>query len=50
MLSKDCYKCPYGTSCVRKCRQRYINVGKGEFVYCADGSAHLVDINEEWIK
>jgi hypothetical protein len=45
MLSKDCYGC----SDVRKCRIRFANVTKGEFVYCADGSRHLVDIQEEWL-
>jgi hypothetical protein len=50
MLSHDCYKCPFGITECKKCRQRYVNVRKGEFVYCPDGSRHLVDIEEDWIK
>ncbi len=48
MISRDCYKCPFKEQ--RNCRQRFINVRKGEFVYCPDGDRHLVDIDEEWIK
>jgi hypothetical protein len=45
MLSKSCYGCRN----VKSCRVRYVTVRKGEFVYCADGTRNLVDINEEWI-
>lgn len=48
MLSKDCYKCP---NRIRKqCEIRFVTVKKGEFVYCADGSRHLVELNGDWIK
>ena len=46
MLSRDCYGCANA----KNCRKRYLQVKKGEFVYCLDGSRHLVDVNEEWIK
>jgi hypothetical protein len=39
MLSRDCDGC----SQLRACRIRYRKVGKGEKVYCADGTVHLVD-------
>lgn len=39
MLSKNCDGCPE----IQKCKIRFINVKKGEFVYCKDGSRHLVD-------
>lgn len=45
MLSRNCDGCPL----MRKCEQRYANVRKGEFVYCPDGSRHLVDIEPEWL-
>jgi hypothetical protein len=39
MLSRDCDGC----SQMKECSKRYIKVGKGEKVYCPDGTAHLVD-------
>ena len=39
MLSKDCDGC----SQLKACRKRYSKVGRGEKVYCPDGTAHLVD-------
>jgi hypothetical protein len=39
MLSRDCDGC----SQYKACSKRYRNVGKGEKVYCPDGTAHLVD-------
>jgi hypothetical protein len=39
LLSRDCDGC----SQQRACRVRYNKVEKGERVYCADGTAHLVD-------
>jgi hypothetical protein len=39
MLSRDCDGC----SQLKACRNRYRKVGKGEKVYCPDGTAHLVD-------
>ncbi|MCW4009571.1 MAG: hypothetical protein NWF05_02995 [Candidatus Bathyarchaeota archaeon] len=39
MLSRDCDGC----SQMKACSKRYRNVGKSEKVYCADGTAHLVD-------
>ena len=45
MLSKDCYGCIN----IHKCRQRFLQVKKGEFVYCPDGDRHLVDVNEDWL-
>jgi len=45
MLSRDCYGCKK----IYECRKRYINVTKGEFVYCPDGDRHLVDIEESWL-
>lgn len=39
LLSRDCDGC----SQQRSCRVRYDKVEKGEKVYCADGTAHLVD-------
>ncbi len=39
MLSRDCDGC----SQLKKCSKRYKKVGKGEKVYCLDGTAHLVD-------
>lgn len=47
MLSKNCSKCPNPIK--KKCAVRFVTVKKGEFVYCADGSRHLVDSNGEWI-
>lgn len=46
MLSRNC------VSCTQKklCGKRFITVEKGEFVYCPDGSRHLVDVNSEWVK
>jgi len=45
MLSLDCQKC----SQRKLCEKRFITVTKGEFVYCIDGSRHLVDVNKEWL-
>jgi hypothetical protein len=39
MLSRDCDGC----SQLKTCKKRYSKVGKGEKVYCPDGTAHLVD-------
>jgi hypothetical protein len=39
MLSKDCGNC----ISMRWCMIRYKTVVKGERVFCADGTAHLVD-------
>jgi len=41
MLSRCCINC----SVKRQCAKRFINVRKGEFVYCPDGSRQLVDLN-----
>jgi len=43
MLSRDCDGC----SQFKACSQRYSKVGKGEKVYCPDGTAHLLDENIE---
>jgi len=43
MLSRDCDAC----SQMKACSKRYRKVGKGEKVYCPDGTAHLVDENVE---
>lgn len=45
MLSRNCRNCIKA----KQCRNRFIQVKKGGFVYCPDGSRHLVDVNEEWI-
>lgn len=39
MLSRNCDGC----SQMKACSKRYSKVGKGEKVYCPDGTAHLVD-------
>jgi hypothetical protein len=39
MLSRDCDGCPQ----MKACGKRFRNVGRSEKVYCADGTAHLVD-------
>jgi hypothetical protein len=39
MLSRDCDGC----SQLKVCSKRFRSVGKGEKVYCSDGTAHLVD-------
>jgi hypothetical protein len=39
MLSRDCDGC----SKLRECSKRYQKAVKGDKVYCADGTAHLVD-------
>jgi len=39
MLSRDCDGC----SQFRECAKRFKKAGKGEKVYCPDGTAHLVD-------
>jgi len=39
VLSRDCDGC----SLQHMCSERYRLVGKGEKVYCPDGTAHLVD-------
>lgn len=46
MLSRSCDGCENQ----KLCKKRFVSVKKGEFVYCPDGSRHLVDINPEWIK
>ncbi len=43
MLSRDCDGC----SQMKACSKRFSKVGKGGKVYCADGTAHLVDENVE---
>lgn len=45
MLSRACISCSEKI----KCKKRFVNVRKGEFVYCPDGARQLVDINENWI-
>jgi hypothetical protein len=42
MLSRDCHGCPK----TRECKIRFVNVKKGEFVYCPDGARNLVDCEE----
>ena len=39
MLSRDCDGCAQ----IKICSKRYQAVGRGEKVYCPDGTAHLVD-------
>jgi hypothetical protein len=39
MLSRDCDGC----SQMKACQRRFMVVVVGEKVYCADGTAHLVD-------
>lgn len=39
MLSGDCVGCIYQHACAI----RFNSVKKGEFVYCPDGTRHLVD-------
>jgi len=39
MLSRNCDGC----SQMKACSKRYSKVGKGEKVYCPDGTVHLVD-------
>ena len=39
MLSRDCDGC----SQMKACNRRYLIVGKGNCVYCPDGTAHLID-------
>lgn len=46
MLSRDCDGCGQ----ISTCKKRFMTVRKGEFVYCNDGSRHLVDVEQEWIK
>jgi hypothetical protein len=55
VLSRDCDGC----SQFKACSNRYRQVGKGEKVYCPDGTAHLVDedieiqvasLNEQCVK
>jgi hypothetical protein len=44
VLSRDCDGC----SQMKACSKRYSKVGKGEKVYCPDGTAHLVDEEAEF--
>jgi hypothetical protein len=44
MLSRDCDGC----SQLKSCKNRYKKVTKGEKVYCPDGTAHLVDQDNQW--
>ena len=44
MLSRDCDGC----SQMKACSRRYTKVGKGEKVYCPDGTIHLVDEKIEY--
>lgn len=46
MLSRNCDGCTR----LHKCQTRFIQAKKGDFVYCPDGSRHLVDVNEDWIR
>ena len=39
VLSRDCDGCGQ----MQPCRRRYLEVEKGNKVYCPDGTAHLVD-------
>ncbi|MFA5365595.1 MAG: hypothetical protein WC325_10495 [Candidatus Bathyarchaeia archaeon] len=39
MLSRDCDACGQ----MRLCQKRFVLVQKGEFVFCLDGTVHLVD-------
>lgn len=43
MLSRNCDGC----SQQKACNKRYFKVGKGEKVYCPDGTVHLVDEETE---
>lgn len=45
MLSGQCRGC----SEMRRCAKRFVNVRKGEFVYCPDGSRCLVDEDFELV-
>lgn len=42
MLSRNCDGCIN----IQKCKIRFIQVKKGEFIYCIDGSRNLVDEDE----
>ena len=44
MLSRDCDGC----SQLKSCKNRFKKVKKGEKVYCPDGTAHLVDQDNQW--
>jgi hypothetical protein len=46
MLSRDCDGCEQ----LHKCKIRFIQVEKNEFVYCPNGDRHLVDTKNGWIK
>ena len=46
MLSRDCDGCTQQ----KLCKKRFIQVEKGNFVYCPDGDRHLVDCNIGCIK
>lgn len=39
MLSRDCDGC----ESMKECKKRYQKAHKGDKVYCADGTAHLID-------
>lgn len=39
MLSRDCDGC----AIMRECQRRYRKTEPGDKVYCADGTAHLID-------
>lgn len=39
MLSRDCDGC----SKLKECSKRYLKARIGDKVYCADGTAHLID-------
>jgi hypothetical protein len=43
MLSRDCWGCPN----LHQCERRYQSVAVGERVFCADGTAHLVDQEDQ---
>jgi hypothetical protein len=39
MISRDCDGCEK----LKECSVRYKKAGKGDKVYCPDGTAHLID-------
>lgn len=43
MLSRNCDGCTQ----IKFCKLRYVQVKRGEKVYCPDGSAQLVDEGSE---
>lgn len=43
MLSRDCDGCSNQKECVK----RFHKAGKGDKVYCPDGTVHLIDASSE---